>query len=74
MWYAWGKRNACRILVGKPGGKRQLGRHRHRWENSIKIDIRTIGWDGMDWIDLVQDKDHWSVLVNAVMKKMLGNS
>jgi hypothetical protein len=46
-------RNACRILVGKPEGKRPLGRPRHRWVGNIKTDLREIGWDVMDWIDLV---------------------
>jgi hypothetical protein len=46
------KRNAYRILVGKPEGKRPLGRPRRRWMDNIKIDLREIGWDGMDWIDL----------------------
>jgi hypothetical protein len=61
------KRNAYRILVGKPEGKRPLGRRRHRWVDSIKIDIREIGWGGMDWIDLIQDRDKWRALVNTVM-------
>jgi hypothetical protein len=46
------KRNIYRILVGKPEGKRQLGRPRRRWVDHIKIDLRDIGWDGTDWIDL----------------------
>jgi hypothetical protein len=46
------KRNAYRILVGKTEGKRPLERHRRRWENSIRMDLREIGWGGMDWIDL----------------------
>jgi hypothetical protein len=49
-------RNTYRILVGKPEGKRALGRPRCRWVNNIKMDLRGIGWDGMEWIDLVQDK------------------
>jgi hypothetical protein len=44
------KRNAYRMLVGKPEGKRPLGRPRHRWMDNIKMDLREIGWDGMDWI------------------------
>jgi hypothetical protein len=51
------KRNACRNLVGIPEGKKPLGRHRHRWEDNIKMDLREIGWGGMDWIDLAQDRD-----------------
>jgi hypothetical protein len=50
-------RNAYRILVGKPEGKRLLGRPRRRWVDNIRIDLREIGWDGMDWIDLAQDRD-----------------
>jgi hypothetical protein len=61
------KRNAYRILVGKPEGKRPLGRSRCRWVDNIKIDLREVGWDGMDWISLVQDRDHWRALVKTVM-------
>jgi hypothetical protein len=50
------KRNAYRILMGKSEGKRPLGRARRRWVDNIKIDLREIGWDGMDWIDLAQDR------------------
>jgi hypothetical protein len=56
------KRNAYRILVGKPEGKRPLGRPRRRWVNSIIIDLRETEWDCMDWIDLVQDRDQWRAL------------
>jgi hypothetical protein len=51
------KRKACRIWVGRPEGKRPLGMHRRRSEVNIKMDLRDIGWDGMDWIDLDQDRD-----------------
>jgi hypothetical protein len=51
------KRNAYRILVGNPEGKRPLGRPRHRWVDNINMDVREIGWDGGDWIDLAQDRD-----------------
>jgi hypothetical protein len=51
------KRNAYRILVGKPEGKRSLGRPRRRWVDNIKMDLREIGWDGADWMDLAQDRD-----------------
>jgi hypothetical protein len=61
------KRNAYRILVGKPEGKRPLGRSRRRWEDNIIIDLREIGRGGMDWIDLDQDRDQWRALVNTVM-------
>jgi hypothetical protein len=53
--------------VGKPEGKRPLGRSRCRWVNNIKMDFREIGWGGMDWIDLAQDGDQWRALVNTVM-------
>jgi hypothetical protein len=61
------KTNAYRILVGKPEGKRPLGRPRRRWADNIKMDLREIGWDGMDSIDLAEDRDQWRALVNAVM-------
>jgi hypothetical protein len=60
-------RNACRILVGKPEGTRPLGRPRRRWVGNIKIDLRGIGWDSMDWIDLAQHRDQLRALVNTVM-------
>jgi hypothetical protein len=53
------KRNAYQIMVGKQEGKRPLGRPRHRWVDHIKMDLREIGWDVMDWIDLAQDRDRW---------------
>jgi hypothetical protein len=62
------KRNAYRILVANPEGKRPLGRSGRRWVDYITIDLRETGWDGMDWIDMAQDRDQWRVLVNAVMK------
>jgi hypothetical protein len=58
-------RNANRTLVGKPEGKRPLGRPRRRWVDNIKVDLNGIGWDGMDWIELAQDRDQWRVLVNT---------
>jgi hypothetical protein len=60
-------RNAYRILVGKPEGKRPLGRPRRRWVDSIKIDLREIGWNGMAWLDLAQNRDQWRALVNVVI-------
>jgi hypothetical protein len=53
--------------VGNPEGKRPLGRPRRRWVDNIKVDLREIGWIGMDWIDLAQDRDQWRALVNAAM-------
>jgi hypothetical protein len=60
-------RNANRILVGKPERKRPLGRPRRRWVHNIKMNLREIGWDGMDWSDVPQDRDQWRALVNTVM-------
>jgi hypothetical protein len=61
------KRNGYRILVGKPEGKRPLGIPSCRWVDNIKMDLREIGRGGLDWIDLVQDRDQWRALVNTVM-------
>jgi hypothetical protein len=61
------KRNAYRILVGKPEGRKPLGRRRRRWMDNIKMDLREIGWDGVDWFDLAQNKYKWKALVNTVM-------
>jgi hypothetical protein len=55
------------ILVGKPEGRRPLGRPRHRWEDNIKMDLREIGFGNVDWIHLAQDRDRWRALVNTVM-------
>jgi hypothetical protein len=60
-------RNAYRILVGKPEGKRPLGRPRCGWVDNIKMDLGEIGRDGRDWIGLAQDRDRWRALVNTVM-------
>ena len=61
------RRGACRVLVGKPEGKRQLGRLGCKWEDNIKMDLQEVGCGGMDWIDVAQDRDMWRELVNAVM-------
>jgi hypothetical protein len=61
------KWNEYRILVGKPEGKRTLSRPRSRWVDNIKMDLSDIGWDGMDWIDLSQDRDQWRTYVHTVM-------
>jgi hypothetical protein len=74
----WEKRNAYKVLVGKPEGERPWGRPRLMLESNIKMDLREVGWGGMDWIHLAQDRDKWRSLVNMVMTlevhKMLGNS
>jgi hypothetical protein len=61
------KKNAYRILVGKPEGKRRLGRPRHRWVDNIKMELREVRWDGVDWIDLAQDRDQWRALVSTLV-------
>jgi hypothetical protein len=53
------KRNAYRILVGNPEGKRQMGRPRRSWVDNIRMDLGEIGWDGVDWIDVTQGRDQW---------------
>jgi hypothetical protein len=65
------KRNAYRILVEKPEGKRPPGRPRLWWVDNIKMHLREIGWGGMDWIDLTQDKGQWRALVNTVINLRL---
>jgi len=63
-----GERNGVyRVLVGKPEGKRPLGRHRHRWEDNIKMELQEVGCGGTDGIELAQDRDRWQALVNMVM-------
>ena len=60
-------RGLHRILVGKPEGKRPLGRPRRRWKENIKMDLQEVGSGGMDWIELAQDRYRWRTFVNAVM-------
>jgi hypothetical protein len=62
-------RGAYRILVGRPEGRRPLGRARRRWEDNIKMDLQEVGWGGMDWIDMAQDRDRWRAVVSAVMNR-----
>ena len=61
------RRGVYRVLVGEPEGKRLLGRPRGRWENNIKMNLQKMRCVGMDWIEVVQDRDSWRALVNAVM-------
>ena len=60
-------RGVFRVLMGKPEGKRPIGRPRHSWEDNIKVDLQEVGCGGMDWIELAQDRDRWRALVNTVM-------
>jgi hypothetical protein len=60
-------RNVYRVLVGKPEGKRPIERAKHRWEYANKMDLREIGWGGVEWIHPAQDRDRWWAVVNAVM-------
>jgi len=61
------RRGVYRVLAGKPSGKRPLGRPRYRWENNIKMDLQEVGCEGMEWIDVAQDRDTWRALLNVVM-------
>ena len=68
MRHVWGERRGLYgALMGKPEGRRPLGIPRHRWGDNIKMDLHKVGYGGMDWIDLAQDRDRWRALVNAVM-------
>jgi hypothetical protein len=61
------KRNAYRLLVGKPEGKRPLGRPRRRWVDNIRMDLGEMGWGDVDWIGLAKDMNRWRALVNSVL-------
>jgi len=61
------RRRIFRVLMGKPEGKRPLGRPKHRWKDNIKMDLKEVGCGGMDWIKLTQERDRWWARVNAVM-------
>jgi hypothetical protein len=60
-------RGAYWVLVGRPEGRRPLGRPRRRWEDNIKMDLQEVRWEDMDWIDMAQDRDRWRAVVSAVM-------
>jgi len=64
-------RNVYKILVGRPEGMRSLSIHRHRFEDNIRMDLKEVGWKGVDWIHLAQDKDQWQALVTTVMNLRL---
>ena len=61
------KRGECRLLMGKPDGKRPLGRPRREWKDNVKMDLQEVGCTGMDWIELAQDRDRWRSFVNVAM-------
>jgi hypothetical protein len=61
------KRNAYRLLVGNPEGKRPLRRPRRRWVDSIRMQLGEVGWGDVDWIDLAQDRNRWRAVVNSVL-------
>jgi hypothetical protein len=61
------KSGAYRVLVGRPEGRRPLGRPRRRWEDNIKMNLQEVGWVGRNWIELAQGRDRWRAFVNAVM-------
>ena len=68
MWRVWVRRRGVyRVLVGKPEGKRPLGRLRRRWVDNIRLDLQEVGCGYMDWIGLAQGRDMWRTLVSAVM-------
>jgi hypothetical protein len=68
MWHAWERRGKCTgFWWESPKEKRPLGRPRRRWEDGIKMDLRGIGWGGVEWIHLAQDRDRWRAVVSAVM-------
>jgi hypothetical protein len=65
---AYGGEERCsQGLVGKPEGKKPLGRFRHSWEDNVKMDLQVVGCGGMDWLELAQDRDNWRAVVNVVM-------
>ena len=61
------RRDVYRVLVGKPEGRSPLGRPRRRWEDNIKMDLQEVGYGGLDWMELAQDRDRWRALVSTVM-------
>ena len=60
------RKGICGVVMGRPEGKRPLGKPRHRWEDNIKVDLKEIGWKGLDWIDLTQDRDRWLAIMNMI--------
>ena len=67
------KEYVYRISVGRPEGKKPLGRSWHRWEDNSRIDLQEVVWGGMDWMNLVRDRDRWLALVNVVMNMQVSS-
>jgi len=67
MWYVWVRRGVYRVLLGKPEGRRPMGRSRLRWVDNIRMELQEVGCGFMNWIGLAQDRDRWRTLVSAVM-------
>jgi hypothetical protein len=68
MYHEWGeKTNPYRLLVGKPEGRRPLGRPRRMWLDNIRMDLVEVGWSDVDWVGLAQNRDRWRALVNSVL-------
>ena len=67
MWRVWGEEGWYRVLVGKPEGRRPLGRPRRIWEDNIRMGLQEVGCGSMNWIKLAQDRDRWRTLVSALM-------
>jgi hypothetical protein len=68
MWHIWREIGEYMVLVGKPEEKKSHGSHRHRWEDNIKMDLKEVGWEGMEWIHLAQSRDECHVFVNTVKR------
>jgi hypothetical protein len=64
-------RNAYKIFVGKPDGKRTLGKPRRRWENNIRMNLMETRWEGVDWMHLGQDREQWRAVLNTVMNLLV---
>jgi hypothetical protein len=71
MWHAWEGRENCTRFWWEAKGKRPLGRPRRRWEDEIRMDVRDIGFGGVNWIRLAQDRDRWQPVVSAVMNLLV---
>jgi len=67
MWRVWVRGGGCRVLLGKPEGRRPLGTPRRRWADNIRMDLQEVGYGCKDWIGLAQDRDRWRTLLSAVM-------